>query len=200
MDASKAIIKILVAMITAGALIAAAIVTGLFGLLPKSSSSSDTQQANIGNSISNTININVQMPTSGAAPTLVSKPAQPIPTTSLSPATTQERPTTTSLPPAPTPSAILIPSTATPKAESAKEIIVLANSEDNIYSWGGGSPYITTKFVNEGDIAFIPTGNNYFQKDFGVIGYEANETRYITLKLCQRKIDPHDCATPQVRA
>jgi hypothetical protein len=69
----------------------------------------------------------------------------------------------------------------TPK--KGTERIILSNSSDNHFNWLNNSPYVTTKTVFEGDIAFIPTGNNCFEKELGTIGYERKEIRYLTFKI-----------------
>jgi hypothetical protein len=61
--------------------------------------------------------------------------------------------------------------------------VILSDREDNIYVWEEGSPYLTTQFVDEGDVAFIPTGNNHFSKELGVVGFEPDEFRYISFRL-----------------
>ena len=48
-------------------------------------------------------------------------------------------------------------------------IIVL--SENFTFKWLDTVPYVTKKFRYEGEIGFIPTGNNILEKDFGTIGY-----------------------------
>jgi len=78
---------------------------------------------------------------------------------------------------------------STPPPLSGTEKVVLANSDNNTYTWEEGSPYITTRSVYEGDVAFIPTGNNHFSKELGVVGYEQGEVRYITFKLYLLKQD-----------
>jgi len=73
--------------------------------------------------------------------------------------------------------------------ELGEEKVVLANNYDNTYTWEQGSPYTTTQIIYEGDVAFIPTGNNHFSKELGLIGYEQGEVRYITFKLYLLKQD-----------
>lgn len=74
--------------------------------------------------------------------------------------------------------------TPTPnKPSRVNERVVLANESDNNYVWNEGSPYITTKYVYEGDSAFISTGNNQLTGDLGMVGYESDEVRYINFKL-----------------
>jgi len=82
----------------------------------------------------------------------------------------------------------LPPTSQTGEGENTfPEIVVLSNKLDNTYTWEDGSPYITTQAVYEGDAAFIPTANNTFYQDLATIGYEANEVRFISMKLCLLK-------------
>lgn len=71
--------------------------------------------------------------------------------------------------------------------DESQETVILSNNEDNIYDWMGGSPYITTQGVDEGNVAFIPTGNNVMNHQLGVIGLEENEFRFIYFKICLLK-------------
>jgi hypothetical protein len=119
-----------------------------------------------------TIQDTLAAPTSTFPPTGTSQPALPSFTPTLLPTSPS------------TPTPLLIPGEALGEGQ-----VILSNREDNIYTWNEGSPYITTQFVDEGDVAFIPTGNNQFSKELGVIGYEQDEFRYITFKLYLLKQD-----------
>jgi hypothetical protein len=100
-----------------------------------------------------------------------------LPTVPIPPASTPSFPTST-IAAAITPTPLLIPTNG-----QGPEKVILSNGEDNTYNWQQGSPYLTRQFVDEGDVAFIPTGNNNFSTELGVIGYEQGEFRYITFKL-----------------
>lgn len=62
-------------------------------------------------------------------------------------------------------------------------VVVLSERADNTHEWRHGAPYVTTKTVANGEISFVPTGNNHFYRDLGVIGDETGELRVIRFKL-----------------
>jgi hypothetical protein len=70
-----------------------------------------------------------------------------------------------------------------------QEVVVLSEQEDNQFAWREGSPYVTTRIVYDGTSAFIPTRNNHFYSNLGLIGYEVGEIRYVSLKVYLLKED-----------
>jgi hypothetical protein len=64
-----------------------------------------------------------------------------------------------------------------------QETIILSNSENFEREWRSGRPLLTTEAVFEGDVAFIPSGNNNILDSFGTVGYEPDQVRYLTLKI-----------------
>lgn len=100
-------------------------------------------------------------------------------------------PETPTLEPSQTGQVTPIPETLTsvPSTEGSLAKLVLSNDDNNTYDWEGGAPYTTSQFVFEGGSAFIPTGNNTFYADLGLIGYEADEIRYIQIQVYLLKED-----------
>ncbi len=67
---------------------------------------------------------------------------------------------------------------------SQAETIILTTAQDNeTYNWIDSKPYVTSKHSIDGDVGFIPTENNHFTGQFGIIGYEPNEIRFIRFGL-----------------
>jgi len=70
-----------------------------------------------------------------------------------------------------------------PNVQHQLELVLLSEHKDNLHSWQGGTPYVTTQIVYDGDIAFIPTGDNYFEDELGIVGDAPDEIAYVTLKI-----------------
>lgn len=74
-------------------------------------------------------------------------------------------------------------STSVPTHPPSLGTIILSENSDNNYNWSEGGIYVTSIQVYEGEVAFISNGNNTFEKDLGIVGYESDEIRYISFKI-----------------
>jgi len=70
-----------------------------------------------------------------------------------------------------------------PNVQYQLERVILSEYKDNRHSWQGDTPYITTQIAYDGEIAFIPNGDNYFEEELGIVGDASDEIAYVTLKI-----------------